>query len=398
MEELFSYSDEVLRNFNTIFDRELEDTIDWNLRLVAVKGARGVGKTTLLLKSLKKKYGLSSRKALYVSMDNLYFVDNTLLGFAREFYRTGGEHLFIDEVHKYKNWSQELKNIYDSIPKLKIAFTSSSILDILRGNADLSRRVDIYHLHGLSFREYLEIETKIKFPKYALEEILKDHEKIAAEINSKVRPYEHWTNYLENGYYPFYLDSRDRYLHRLYNVITQTLENDLVACKPVDPAYITKLKRLLYIIATSTPFQPNVASLSQTIEASRATITQFFGYLRDGELVNLLKSDEKSLNLMSKPDKVYLNNTNLAYAIARSAVNVGNRRETFFFSQVGAVHKISTPKTGDFLVDEKYIFEVGGKSKKNYQIKKEKNAFIASDDLDTGFANKIPLVLFGFLY
>ncbi len=398
MTDLFEYSDDMLNNFNDTFERSLEHTIEWNQKLIGVMGARGVGKTTILLKYMKKKYGANSRKALYVSMDNLYFVNNSLLGFARDFYKSGGEHLFLDEVHKYANWSQELKNIYDSVPKLKIAFSGSSILDILRGKADLSRRADVYHLAGLSFREYLEIETGEKFKTIELEDLLKNHVEFAAEICKKLRPYAHWRNYLEHGYYPFYLQSKERYSHRLLNAINLTLETDLVVCRPVDSAYITKLKRLLYIVSISTPFQPNITKLSKVIEASRLTVTQYFEYLREAELVNLLKSDEKSLNLLSKPDKVYLNNVNLMYAISKTSMNEGNVRETFFFNQVNEKHKLSTPLKGDFLVDEKYTFEIGGRNKTTTQLKGVKNAFVASDDLEVGMANKIPLYLFGFLY
>ncbi len=398
IEDIFAMSSESLANLSSTFDREEENTVDWTQKLVGLKGARGVGKTTVLLKYLKNTYGDNPAKAVYVSMDHLYFMNNNLLGFAREFYRNGGEHIFLDEVHKYGNWSQELKNIYDGIPKLKVSFTSSSLLNILKGKADLSRRADIYHLHGLSFREFLQIETGEFLPVIPLEDILKHHEKIAADINKKLRPYAHWTNYLEYGYYPFFLQSKERYAHRLMNVINQSLDSDLVACKPVDATYINKLKRLLYLVAVSSPFQPNVAKLAGIIGASRQTTTQYFDYLAEAELALLLKSEEKSINALSKPDKVYLHNTNLAYAIARSGVNTGNRRETFFFNQVAAKHAVNTPKQGDFLVDSKYTFEIGGKGKSFRQIKNSKNSYLVSDDIDIGFGNRSPLFLFGFLY
>lgn len=395
--DLFEYSDDMLLGFDDSFERALEHEIEWNQKLIGILGARGVGKTTIMLKYMRKKYGTNPRKAMYISMDNLYFVNNSLLSFARDFYKTGGEHLFLDEVHKYTNWSQELKNIYDSVPKLKIVFSGSSILDILKGKADLSRRADVYHLEGLSFREYLEIETKRKFKAFDLEDILNNHVNIAGEICKHIRPYAYWNSYLEYGYYPYYLQSKERYSYRLLNAINLTIENDLIMCRSVDTAYINKLKRLLYIISVSTPFQPNIAKLSKVIEASRATITQYFEYLREAELVNLLKSDEKSLNLLSKPDKVYLNNVNLMYAISKKSMNEGNVRETFFFNQVAAKHKITTPLKGDFLVDNTYTFEVGGKNKNNTQLKGVKNAYLATDDLEVGSANKIPLYLFGFL-
>ncbi|MFN6037235.1 MAG: AAA family ATPase, partial [Bacteroidota bacterium] len=346
---------------------------------------------------IKKYYG-TSKRAIYVSLDNLYFSGHTLLEFATEFYRNGGEHLFLDEVHKYPNWSQELKNIYDSIPNLKVVFTSSSILEILKGNADLSRRVALYHLKGLSFREFLEIETKEKFPVYKLSELLQNHIEIASSILKKIRPFMYWENYLHHGYYPFYLQSTKLYPSRLMNVVNLTLETDLIACKQIEASHINKLKKLLYMIATSTPFQPNVAKLSGQIETSRALVTQYFSHLSDASLVNLLRSDHKGDAILSKPDKVYLHNTNLGFCIAAEAMNVGNTRETFFFNQVGTLHRLSTPKQGDFLVNGKYTFEIGGKNKKEYKVKKTKNSFIVNDNIDIGFGNQIPLYLFGFLY
>lgn len=395
--QLFQSHEVALNQLKTGFERSLETEIEWDQQLIGLKGARGVGKTTILLKYIKKNYG-TSKKAIYVSLDNLYFAGHTLLEFASEFYRNGGEHLFLDEVHKYANWSQELKNIYDSIPGLKVVFTSSSILEILKGNADLSRRVALYHLKGLSFREFLEIETKEKFPVYALTDLLQNHTEIASEITKKIRPLMHWTNYINHGYYPFYLQSTKLYPSRLMNVINLTLETDLIACKHIEASHINKLKKLLYMIATSTPFQPNVAKLSAQIETSRAMVTHYFNHLSDASLVNLLRSDDKGDAILSKPDKVYLHNTNLGFCIASSAMNVGNTRETFFFNQVSTLHHVSTPKEGDFLVDGKYTFEIGGKSKKDKQVKKTKHAYVVNDDSDIGFGKNIPLYLFGFLY
>lgn len=397
MDSLFATHNRILDKLNDQFVRPLEAEINWSAQLIALQGARGVGKTTLFLKYIKKHYK-DTTKALYVSLDNLYFSSNTLLDFATDFYKQGGRHLFIDEVHKYPNWSRELKNIYDSFPDLRVAFTSSSILEILKGNADLSRRVVIYDLKGLSFREYLSITTGNSFDTYSLKDIMDDHVAIARKITKHVQPFVHWKNYLAFGHYPFYLEGQDMYNQRLMNVINITLDTDLVQCRNVEYSYINKLKKLLYMVAVSPPMQPNIAKLSQTIEASRATITQYFDYLRDARLVNLLKSDKKGYAHLAKPEKVYLHNTNLSYSIAPEAINSGNMRETFFFNQVGAFHKLSHTDKADFLVNGKYIFEIGGKNKTDYQIGKTKNSFIAADDIETGFGNKIPLWLFGFLY
>lgn len=397
MDSLFATHNRILDKLKDRFVRPLEAEINWNAQLIALQGARGVGKTTLFLKYIKKHYK-DTTKALYVTLDNLYFSSNTLLDFATDFYKQGGRHLFIDEVHKYANWSRELKNIYDSFPDLRVAFTSSSILEILKGNADLSRRVVIYDLKGLSFREYLSITTGKSFDTYSLKDIMTDHIVIAGKITKQVQPFVHWKNYLAYGHYPFYLEGTDMYNQRLMNVINITLDTDLVQCRNVEYSYINKLKKLLYMVAVSPPMQPNIAKLSQTIEASRATITQYFDYLRDARLVNLLKSDKKGNAHLVKPEKVYLHNTNLSYSIAPEAINSDNMRETFFFNQVGAFHMLTHTDEADFLVDGKYIFEIGGKNKTDFQIGKAKNAFIASDDIETGFGNKIPLWLFGFLY
>lgn len=301
-------------------------------------------------------------------------------------------------MHKYPNWSQELKNIYDTLPQLKVVFTSSSILQILKGNHDLSRRVVIYELPGLSFREFLQIETKKKFPIYSVEDIVKNHETITKEILKKIKPFEFWDAYIRFGFYPFYRESTFAYHQRLMNVINLTLESDLVICKEIDPRYIFKLKRLLHMVAIAVPYTPNVSKLAGDLKVSRPTMNNFFDYLEDGRLVKLLRRDDKAFNVLSKPEKVYLHNTNLMYAIDKTKVNAGNLRETFFFNQVGYKSKISFSDVGDFFVDGIYKFEIGGINKTKYQIKNHKNAYAISDDTEYGVGNKIPLWLFGFVY
>jgi predicted AAA+ superfamily ATPase len=248
------------------FDRYLEAQIDWKNRLIAIKGSRGVGKTTLMLKSIKEKFK-NNTQCLYASLDNLYFSTHSLLELADSFYKQGGKYLFLDEVHKYKNWSQEIKNIYDSYINLKIIFTSSSILEILKGNADLSRRVVIYNLDGLSFREFLQIETGNLFDVYDLPDLLKNHISITSKITKQIKPLAYWSKYLKHGYYPFYLDDLNTYHHRLANTINLILEADLPQCRNVDINYIPKLKKLLYMVAVSPPMQPNISKLSGIIEA-----------------------------------------------------------------------------------------------------------------------------------
>lgn len=397
MESLIEFQNTLLDNLVYDFSRGLETEMDWNMRLSAIKGSRGVGKTTVLLNYIKRN-SKDAKKILYASLDDVYFTENKLLDLAKQFNRSGGKHLLLDEVHKYPNWSQELKNIYDSLPQLKVTFTSSSILQILKGNYDLSRRVVMYELPGLSFREFVQIETKKKFPVLTLDEILKNHESLTREIVKKIKPFEFWNDYIQHGYYPFYRENKFAYHQRLMNVVNLTLESDLVICKEIDPRYIFKLKRLLHMVAIAVPYTPNISKLAGDLEVSRPTMNNFFDYLEDGRLVKLLRRDDKAFNVLSKPEKVYLHNTNLMYGIDKRKVNEGNIRETFFFNQVGYKYKISFSDVGDFLVDGEYKFEIGGINKSQFQIKNQKNAFIVSDDMEYGVGNKIPLWIFGFLY
>ncbi len=397
MNSLFENQSRLINSLAKPFSRYLEDQIDWKNRLIAIKGSRGVGKTTLMLKRIKEKFKNNSQ-CLYTSLDNLYFSSHSLLELADAFYKQGGKYLFLDEVHKYKNWSQEIKNIYDTYVDLKIIFTSSSILEILKGNADLSRRVVIYNLDGLSFREFLQIETSRLFEAHDLSDILKNHISIASNITKQIKPLAYWNKYLKHGYYPFYLDDLNTYHHRLANTINLILETDLPQCRNIDINYIPKLKKLLYMVAVSPPMQPNISKLSGIIETSRNTITLYFHYLEDAKLFQLLKADGNAYAPLSKPEKVYLHNTNLAYAIAKDGVNIGNLRETFFLNQTSILHHASSSTSGDFLVDEKLTFEIGGKGKDYNQIVGVKNSYIAADDIEIGYQNKIPLWLFGFLY
>jgi predicted AAA+ superfamily ATPase len=397
METLIEHQNALLENLVYEFSRGLEEEIDWNMKLSAIKGSRGVGKTTILLNFIRRNIK-DRKKILYASLDDIYFTENKLIYLARQFHKKGGKHLLLDEVHKYPNWSQELKNIYDTLPQLKVVFTSSSILQILKGNHDLSRRVVMYELPGLSFREFLQIETKKKFPIYSVDDIVNNHETITKDILKKIKPFEFWDDYIKFGYYPFYRESTFAYHQRLMNVINLTLESDLVICKEIDPRYIFKLKRLLHMVAIAVPYTPNVSKLSGDLEVSRPTMNNFFDYLEDGRLVKLLRRDDKAFNVLSKPEKVYLHNTNLMYSIDKTKVNAGNLRETFFFNQVGYKCKISFSDVGDFFVDGTYKFEIGGINKTTYQIKNHKNAFIVSDDMEYGVGHKIPLWLFGFVY
>lgn len=398
MEELFNRYQRISQKIQTDFVRSFMQEVNWNARLIGIKGARGVGKTTLLLQYLKINFTDNIALTLYVSLDSFAFRGKTLLGLADEFVRNGGKHLFLDEVHKYPNWAQELKNIYDDYSELQIVFTGSSLLEILNSRADLSRRVVIYHMQGLSFREYIMLEKGIYFAPLTLESILKDHLLLAGLINAKIKVFPHFEKYLKQGYYPFYREELDLYEHRVEEVINMMLEIELPLLRGMDIGLVPKIKQLLVIISESVPFVPNIVNLSQKIEIHRTTLMSYLFYLQElGLTYHLLKEARGSVRLQ-KPAKIYLDNTNLMYVLSSFSANRGNVRETFFANQVGYKHKISFHEKTDFLVDNTYVFEIGGKDKSKKQITGIENAYIVSDEIEYGYQNKIPIWLFGFLY
>ena len=364
--------------------------------MICIMGARGVGKTTLILQYIKKRYKGRENRALYVSLDHLWFASNSVLDLADDFSKKGGELLVLDEVHKYPNWSQEIKNIFDFYPDLKIIFTGSSLLEILNSRADLSRRALVYQMIGLSFREFLQLEIGKEFPKLTLESILTDHTTKALEILDNVKPLEHFPAYLKGGYYPFYREFGDLYDQQVRAIINLILEIELPQLRKFDIGYVSKIKQLLSIIADSVPFIPNVSKLSEKIGINRVTLLTYFHYLAECKVTSNLFSDTKGISLLQKPEKLYLENPNLAFALGRN-VNEGNLRETFFFNQLSHQHQVTLPKKGDFLVDQQWLFEVGGKNK-SLLGPIESEYFVASDGIEIGTQNKIPLWLFGFLY
>lgn len=397
MEALFRDHTRLVHSVNVKYRRYLYGQIDWNNRLTGITGARGTGKTTLLLQHIADNFS-EMNKALYVSLDNIWFTKNTLLELVDYFQAHGGTHLFLDEVHRYPNWSIALKNIYDSYPDLKVVFTGSSILEIYRSNADLSRRAVTYNLFGLSFREFLNFENKLNIEPFTLDDILQNHQRIAGMIISQIKVLPEFKKYLEYGYYPFYREGIKAYPLRLKNVVNTILENDLPAIENIEYVTIHKIKKMLMIVASLVPFSPNIAKLSSEIETNRANTVRYLDYLQKAGLTINLLSSKKGMSLMNKPDKIYLENTNLQYALATSGVNKGNLRETFFANQVRNLHHVRISQQGDFLVDDTYMFEVGGSNKSFDQIKNIQNSFVVTDDTETGFRNKIPLWLFGFLY
>jgi predicted AAA+ superfamily ATPase len=379
------------------FERYLLNKLPWNQRLLGVKGARGVGKTTMFLQYIKKNYGVST-KALYVSLDNLYFTENKLSDLVEGFVNKGGEHLFLDEVHKYPNWSVELKNIYDNYPTLKVAFTGSSLLEILNARADLSRRALVFELQGLSFREYLKFRHSIDLEVISLEDLLTNHTQLALDIHAQFKPLSYFESYLQFGYYPFYQENSMFYYKQLQEIITMILEIELPLLRKTETQLIFKVKQLLYIISQSVPFKPNISTLATKIQVTRKTVMDTLVYLSDAGILNLIYKDQFGISLLQKPEKIYLENTNFAYALSGNEPNIGNIRETFFLNQISEQHRVMYHERADFTVNEKYVFEIGGKNKTKSQIKGIEHSFIIQDDIAFGVENTIPLWMFGLLY
>lgn len=398
MEELFDIFYRELRKADLSFQRYLMNDIDWEGRLLAITGARGTGKTTLILQHIRHTFGDSPKEALYVSADNIWFSGNRLFDLAGDFEKQGGRYLFIDEIHKYENWSREIKNIYDSFRALKVVITGSSMLEIYKGNADLSRRAVHYVLQGLSFREFLNYDQGFDFNKFTLGEILQNHIEIAGSFNDKMRPLPLFNAYLTQGYYPYYKSDKRFYLSKLANTVNLILEVDLPAIKVIEMNSVRKIKKLLWIISQSVPFTPNITELANNLGVSRNSLLSYLAILEQGGLVNLLQSKTKNINSLAKPEKIYLNNTNQIYALDTKKPDIGNLRETFFLNQLKTIGEITSSNRGDFTFDDKYIFEIGGKNKGHEQITGLKNAYLALDNIEYGFGNKIPLWLFGMLY
>jgi predicted AAA+ superfamily ATPase len=376
--------------------RYLVAEIDLNNRLIAIKGARGSGKTTLLLQIAKLHLPLHS--TLYVSLDHIYFFEERLYDLAKKFSQFGGTHLLLDEVHKYPNWSREIKLIYDNFPELKVIFTSSSMLEIYKSESDLSRRAVTYNLKELSFREFILFETNKTFPATSFAEILENHNEIASKILAEIKPLPLFEKYLKIGAYPYYKENESAYLQKLQNTISLIIEIDINAVEDLQYDTLVKLKKLLIAIATSVPFTPNITKLSQKIGVSRNMLVQSIKILERAGLVNELYKDKSGIGVLTKPEKLYLNNSNLMYALAKENTDIGNVRETFFLNQFKGLHEINLAPTADFVIDKTYTFEIGGKNKTQKQIANSKNAFVAKDSIEIGFGNVIPIWLFGLMY
>lgn len=397
LSELYERSELLVARVPTSYKRSDPKGINWEWKMNAIIGARGVGKTTMLLQRLKeaKEQG---EKSIYVSLDDPFFTENSLYEVAGQFSREGGRILMIDEVHKYPKWSSELKNIYDYHQELKVVFTGSSILDIHHQESDLSRRALFYHLPGLSFREYLSIRQVGNWERLDLETVLQDHQVIAGQIVSQIKPLAYFKDYLREGYYPFFLEEGRNYQLTLMQLIGQVMETDVRLIRLLDPQQVRKMKLLLRIIAQSSPFKPNVAKLSERIEISRKTFLEYISDLERARLVKLANRTSNTISVLQKPDKIYLDNPNLYFAMGENQADIGALRETFFINQVDALYQVNIHTKTDFLVEGTYSFEIRGRNKSKKQIKGIEQSFVAADDYEIGSGQLIPLWLFGFLY
>jgi len=395
LKKLHKYSLEYLSNNKITYKRYLWNKIDTTEKLIGIVGARGIGKTTYMLQYLKS-LDLPLRKKLYISADTPEVIEYSLLKIAMEFSASGGEVLTIDEIHKYKNFEQDLKQMYDML-NLKIIFSGSSAIKLEHSKADLSRRALLYRVNGLSYREFLEIKLNVKLPTFKLEDILNYHEDIVFELMQKFKPLEHFQDYLESGFYPFYFENPNTFSIRLHETVNAVIESDIPSIFPIKYESVINLKKLVKLICNSEPFKINIKELSTKLQTDRDTLYQYLHYLDQARILNILRSKTKGDNIFLKPDKLYLNNPNLNYSYCEEA-KIGTIRETIFANQLQEMHKVEVPKKGDFLVDESYLFEVGGKSKDFKQIKDLPNSFIVSDNIQSGFQNRLPLWLFGFLY
>lgn len=398
MEALINKFRRLINSHQTTFTRGLSQQINWDARGICIEGARGTGKSTLMLQHIKAH--LPIEKSLYVSLDDLYFRQNNLPDVAEQFYELGGRNLFLDEVHKYDDWQTAVKNIYDFFPEMKLVVSGSSILALQKSRADLSRRILHYHLPELSLREFIALRSGLELPAYSLTDILTMHGEISLQLQEQlVSPLKYMKEYFSYGAYPFILEGEADYFMKINQLINVIIDYDLPEARALEIATLAKLKKLLYVISTSVPFQPNITKLAEQVDTTRTRLLEMLHILEQSQLIHNLRSAAHGISLMNKPEKIFLHNNSLIAALAEGKPETGNMRETFFLSQVGNSGAIVTyPKEGDFLVNGKYLFEVGGKKKSQKQIKAHDDAFVIADDLEHGFGNKIPLWLFGFLY
>ncbi|UJP65837.1 ATP-binding protein [Mongoliitalea daihaiensis] len=389
METLFQYSNKLISEVSVEFVRHAYNSINWNNRMLGVIGPRGVGKTTLLLQYIKNN--LSLKETLYVTAEDFYFANNRLIDVASEFVKWGGKHLFIDEIHKYPDWSKELKLLYDYHPDLKIVFSGSSVLDIKKGSADLSRRAVMFYMQGLSFREYLAFAYQLRIRPYTLEEILANK----LQLKEIPHPLPLFQEYLKKGYYPF--AAEEGFQIKLMQVVNQTLEVDIPSFANMNVSTGRKLKQLMAIVAESIPFKPNMSKIAELLSISRNNVGDYFLYMEEAGMIMQARNPTEGIRALGKVEKIYLENPNLVFSLANQHQDKGNLRETFFMNQLKLTHAITSSPIADFRVDG-IDFEIGRKNKSGKQLSQAKNGYLVKDDIETGYLNTIPLWNFGFLY
>lgn len=396
MERIYEISARITESLNAPLRRYLYDTIMWDDRLIMIKGARGVGKTTMMMQRCKN----NGEHGVYASLDQLFFNDHTIVELADYHYKHGGTHLYLDEVHRYPrpNWEQELKNIHDSYPDLHVVFTGSSLLQLNSKAADLSRRVAIYELRGLSFREYLNFSGNYGLEPISLSEILNNHRSHASKITSSIRVIGEFEKYLKKGYYPFFMDcSEFTYSQRVERLVSSVIDIDIPSVTSIEYETQLKLKKLLVVLAEQVPFVPNMTNLSRDVEVTRNQLMKFFTLLNEGEILRTLTDDSTQPKRASKPEKILFDNPSVMQALGISN-KAGTMRESFVASMLSWAGTLYAAKGGDFLLDRRYLFEVGGKGKGFSQIADKPNSFVIADNIETGIGNKIPMWLLGFIY
>ncbi len=394
MERLIKLSQRKTEALKVETKRFLYNEIDWEQPLTIINGYRGAGKTTLLLQRINEL----KERAIYLSLDDIYFETFRLVEVIDNLYELGYRHFFLDEIHRYKNWSKDLKNSYDNYPDIRIVATGSSILKVSQGQADLSRRAVSYYLPGLSFREFLELSYHISFAPLELNTILQRHHELASDINDRTDVLKAFSEYLRYGYYPFFKEGVKVYEQKLRETINLVIDVDISGFEELSYNTVRNMKKLLYIISQSVPFSPNISKLSERINAPRNSILKILDLLAQARTISLLRSETKGISYLQKPEKIYLQNTNLAWMLSEDKPDMGNLRETFFFSQLEVRHQVTSSRFGDFTIDDIYTFEIGGPSKTDEQIRGVPNSYIVSDGIKGGTGKKIPIWLFGFLY
>ncbi len=398
METLFKKHKMYISQVSMDIVRETMKVIHWDKQLVAIKGSRGVGKTTLIRQYIRSRYGLNAGEALYCVVDSMYFTTHSLLDLAERFYQMGGKQLFLDEIHKYPTWSKELKEIIDLYPSLKIVFSGSSLIQILNADADLSRRVLSYTMEGLSFREFLHFYKGIELPVSPLSEILTDSDEICQRVNALCRPLKMFEEYLKVGYYPFYDGDETEYYSRIENVIDFIIEQEMTRFCGVEPANTRKIKAMLLFLSNNIPYEVNIAKLASYLELNKNTVLSYLGSMKKAELLHLIYSDNKSVTKMQKPDKIYIHNPNLLHALGQSE-NIGTIRECFVVNQLSVGHSVEYGNTiGDFKIDGKITMEVGGSTKSFEQIADIPDSYILADNIERPIGKKLPLWIVGMSY